>query len=81
MKGLSIAKQPPRVPRKMRSDLINSGRITRVSSTGSGTGKASVMKAEPILTDSGTTYYWMIRSETVWESTDSVFITQVGLAV
>ena len=52
LKGLSIAKQPPRAPRKIRPDMMNTGRITRASSSGSLLSKAPMMKGEQIVTDS-----------------------------
>ena len=79
MKRLSIAKQPPRAPRKTRPDLMANGRATRASSSGSAMTKAPMMKAENIVTDLGTTFFWLIRPESVLDSTDSVFITQVIL--
>ncbi|KAI6645946.1 hypothetical protein LOD99_13203 [Oopsacas minuta] len=77
MKGLSITKMLPRAPRKIKPEcLIPSGRITRASSSGSIIVKPPLIIHEPIKTDGGITYYWMLRSDTTAESSEHVFITQ-----
>ena len=80
MKGLSIAKMPPRMPRKTKDSLYVSGRVTRASSQSLSSAKSACVRSEQLTTDGGSTLYWLIRSDmNVENSEPECFITQVRL--
>ena len=79
MKGLSVAKMPPRMPRKTKDSLYVSGRVTRTSSQSLSAAKTAYVRSEQLITDGGNTLYWLIRSDMNVENSEPVcFITQVG---